>query len=162
MIRLALESSVQSEGLFAFLKEKGIVPVFSVLLTDNAGIRALNARFRGIDSETDVLSFPAVDTAGGILQEIPDGYAEVFPDGHREVQMGDIVLSLERAEAQAAAIGNTFSREVAFLTVHSFLHLIGYDHGTEMDETAMRSRQRAIMNEWDKKVAVKGDSNATK
>jgi len=103
----------------------------SVTFTDNAGIRQLNKRFRGIDSETDVLSFP-------LFEDGPGG-AEF---GH---MLGDIVLSLEKCRAQAEEYGHGFDRECAFLTVHSTLHLLGYDHETGEEEADMRRRQTAIV-----------------
>ena len=104
----------------------------SVTFTDNAGIRQLNNRFRGIDSETDVLSFP-------LFEDGPGG-AEF---GH---MLGDIVLSLEKCRAQAEEFGHGFDRECAFLTVHSTLHLLGYDHvNGEAEEADMRRRQTAVV-----------------
>ena len=107
----------------------------SVTFTDNEGIRELNRVYREKDSETDVLSFPQYDFSAG---ETPD------PDFR--CPLGDIVLSLERARVQAREIGHGYRREVAFLTVHSGLHLLGYDHerSTE-DEEEMCRRQREIM-----------------
>ena len=105
----------------------------SVTFTDNEGIRDLNARFRGIDAPTDVLSFP-------LFEEGPGG-AEF---GH---MLGDIVLSLEKCRAQAEEFGHSFARECAFLTVHSTLHLLGYDHvNGEAEEADMRARQTAIVD----------------
>ena len=107
----------------------------SVTFTDNGGIREKNREFRGIDAPTDVLSFPMYDFRNG---EGP-GPGEIC-------ELGDIVLSLERAEEQAEDFGHSFKREAAFLTVHSVLHLLGYDHvGSEEEELAMRERQRAVM-----------------
>ena len=104
----------------------------SVTFTDNAGIRQLNNRFRGIDSETDVLSFP-------LFEDGPGG-AEF---GH---MLGDIVLSLEKCREQGEEYGHGFDRECAFLTVHSTLHLLGYDHvDGEAQEADMRRRQTAIV-----------------
>ena len=104
----------------------------SVTFTDNAGIRQLNNRFRGIDSETDVLSFP-------LFEDGPGG-AEF---GH---MLGDIVLSLEKCRAQGEEYGHGFDRECAFLTVHSTLHLLGYDHvNNEAKEADMRRRQSEIL-----------------
>ena len=110
----------------------------SVTFTDNEGIRALNRDYRGIDRATDVLSFPQFDFFGG----------ETLPEGGDAVSLGDIVLSLERAEEQAKTFGHSFSRETAFLTVHSVLHLLGYDHERGDEEDAdMRRRQREIMEQ---------------
>ena len=104
----------------------------SVTFTDDAGIRDMNRDFRGIDRATDVLSFPL-----GEFQEL----LEV-----RSVPLGDIVISLETAARQAEEFGHSFEREVAFLCVHSVLHLLGYDHvASEEEELEMRRRQREIL-----------------
>ena len=109
----------------------------SVTFTDNEGIHELNQRFRGVDRPTDVLSFPLLDF---------DGTAEEPPVDELAGILGDIVLSLEMAEKQGEEFGHGTVREVAFLTVHSMLHLLGYDHETgEEDEMEMRERQRVIM-----------------
>lgn len=111
----------------------------SVTLTDNENIRELNKKFRGIDSSTDVLSFPTMDF---------EDTEKLIPG--EPVELGDIVISLEQAKKQAAEIGNTFEREVAFLCVHSMLHLLGYDHVTsESDEKVMFERQKRIMDRFD-------------
>ena len=107
----------------------------SVTLTDNEGIHALNNQYRGIDAPTDVLSFPLVEYES--TEEPPIDEATM---------LGDIVISLERAEEQAEEFGHSFEREVAFLTVHSMLHLLGYDHvNSEAEDEEMRARQRDIM-----------------
>ena len=107
----------------------------SVTFTDNEGIRELNREYRDKDSATDVLSFPLYDFRAG---DEPD---PGFP-----AELGDIVLSLERAAEQAEQFGHSFKREVAFLTVHSTLHLLGYDHElSEEDDADMRRRQKEIM-----------------
>ncbi len=109
----------------------------SVTLTDSEGIQDLNLRFRGIDAPTDVLSFPLFDF---------EGETDEPPVDEIQNMLGDIVLNLERTKAQAEEFGHSFEREAAFLTAHSMLHLLGYDHETgEEDETDMRARQRAIM-----------------
>jgi probable rRNA maturation factor len=102
----------------------------SVTFTDNEGIRIVNNDTRGIDSETDVLSFPMFD---GVV------------DTSVETSLGDILLSLEKAEQQSYTFGHSLEREVAFLVAHSVLHLVGYDHIEEDDEREMRSKQRTIM-----------------
>ena len=109
----------------------------SVTFTDNENIRKLNRKFRGINRATDVLSFPLFDY---------DGTSEEPPINEFKGMLGDIVLSLERAKQQADEFGHSFEREVAFLTVHSMLHLLGYDHETgEEDELEMRRRQSEIV-----------------
>ena len=107
----------------------------SVTFTDNEGIRELNREYRGKDSATDVLSFPLYDFAAG-EQPLPGERAE----------LGDIVLSLERAREQAKELGHSYERETAFLCVHSVLHLLGYDHErSHEEEEDMCRRQREIM-----------------
>ena len=113
----------------------------SVMFTDNEGIRVLNAQHRGIDRATDVLSFP-------MLEYDDDG--EMFDDPgdiEDELCLGDIVISLERAAEQAEEYGHSFEREVGFLTVHSMLHLLGYDHMTEEEEKEMFGFQKEILAE---------------
>lgn len=106
----------------------------SVTLVDNARIRELNADFREIDRETDVLSFPLGDENG----------FEVDPDTDA-ILLGDIVISLERAAAQAEEYGHGFRREVAFLITHSLFHLLGYDHMTPEEETEMFAKQEKVL-----------------
>lgn len=123
----------------------------SVTFTDNERIRELNRQYRQIDSPTDVLSFPLTDYSGESLEPVVD---------EPEVSLGDIVLSLERAAEQAEAYGHSFEREVAFLCVHSVLHLLGYDHETgEEDETDMRRRQTAIMDEMGLTIRTKAPAD---
>ena len=111
----------------------------SVTLTDSENIQDLNVRFRGIDAPTDVLSFPLFDF---------EGETDEPPVDEIKNMLGDIVLNLERTRAQAEEFGHSFEREAAFLTVHSMLHLLGYDHETgEEDEADMRASQRAIMDD---------------
>ena len=106
----------------------------SVIFVDDEEIHQMNNEFRGIDRATDVLSFPLCEA----------GEYEVSPESGC-VPLGDIVISLEHAEAQAAEYGHSFEREVAYLTVHSMLHLLGYDHLDEGPQKAqMRAREEAI------------------
>ena len=101
----------------------------SVLITDNDEIQGLNLEYRGKDAPTDVLSFPLFDEEGILDDE----------------ELGDIVISLERAAAQAEEYNHSLKREVAFLTAHSMLHLLGYDH--ENGEQEMYVKQDEILNE---------------
>lgn len=129
LIRLSVEASLAYEGYRNSCE-------VSVTFTDDEGIRRLNRNFRKIDSATDVLSFPLFDY---------DGSEEPAVD-ELENMIGDIVISLERAQKQAEEFGHSFEREVAFLCVHSMLHLLGYDHvNSEDEELDMRRRQTAIM-----------------
>lgn len=105
----------------------------SVTFTDNEKIHALNREYRNVDRPTDVLSFPLSD-------------GEDYDTDGDAVLLGDIVISLERAQTQAEEYGHSFEREVAFLTVHSMLHLLGYDHETSPeDEREMFARQDEIL-----------------
>ena len=110
----------------------------SVSIVDNEEIRRINRQFRQIDRATDVLSFPMLTFAEG---EEP----ERNEDG--EILLGDIILSLEQAAGQAAEYGHSLRREVAFLTAHSMLHLLGYDHMEPGEEAEMFRRQREILLE---------------
>ena len=118
----------------------------SVTFTDNAGIRELNRKFRNIDRATDVLSFPLFDF---------EGESDEPPVDELVGMLGDIVISLEQAKKQAEEFGHSFEREAAFLTVHSMLHLLGYDHEAGGEEEAdMRRRQREILDRMG--LSVKG------
>ncbi len=108
----------------------------NVLVTDNDGIRAINAASRQIDSATDVLSFPMFSFEPGILPE--DWEPFIDPESGR-VPLGDMCISLERALEQANEFGHSIKRELGYLTVHSILHLLGYDH---LDEGPMKRQMR--------------------
>ena len=131
LIRQAIEATLDFE-------DYGNICEVSVTFTDNEGIRELNNKFRQIDRPTDVLSFPLFDF---------EGESDEPPVDEIMNMLGDIVISLERAKEQADEYGHSFEREVAFLTVHSMLHLLGYDHEiSEEDDKNMRARQSEIMN----------------
>ncbi len=112
-----------------------------VLVTDDAGIRRVNLDMRGVDTPTDVLSFPMFDLSPGDKPSSEDA-----DPATGLVPLGDMCLSLERARAQAGEYGHSSRRELAYLAVHSVLHLLGYDHLDEgpMKEQ-MRGREEAIM-----------------
>lgn len=133
-VRLAMKSIVR-KAIFNTLVYEGFdqdVEV-SVTFTDNEQIRELNKQYRQKDSATDVLSFP-------MFEDITDTM-DINP-----LPLGDIVISLERASVQGHHLFHSIYREVAFLTVHSTLHLLGYDHETsEEDEADMFRRQKEIM-----------------
>ncbi len=113
----------------------------SILITDNEGIHEINKEYREIDSPTDVLSFPILEfDENGVMLEDSGDY-----DGDL-LLLGDIVISLEKAAEQAAEYGHSLEREVGFLTVHSTLHLLGFDHMEEPYTTLMRDREKEIMD----------------
>ena len=109
----------------------------NVLVTDNEGIRAINNAYRKIDKATDVLSFPMFELTAGQLPASWEAYKD--PDTGL-VPLGDMAISLERARQQAAEFGHSARREVGYLTIHSILHLLGYDH---VDEGPMKKQMRA-------------------
>ncbi len=100
-------------------------------MVDDEAIHTMNREYRGIDRPTDVLSFPAAE--GEAVLAIPDGF------------LGDIAISLPRAEAQAEEYGHSLVRELSFLAVHGTLHLLGYDHLTDEDRLRMFTRQDEIL-----------------
>jgi len=104
----------------------------SLVFVDDEYITTLNQQYRGIDGPTDVLSFA--------MLEGPD-----MPGDEDEPMLGDIVISLETAQRQAGEYGHGFNREVAYLTVHGVLHLLGYDHQTPPDKEKMRNQEESIL-----------------
>ena len=123
---IGLDKNIQKTAVKAAkaaAKAEGMKGGASLLFTDDEAVRELNNRYRGLDSTTDVLSFPSGEA--GFL--------------------GDIAISVPRAQQQAEEYGHPLAREVAFLTVHAMLHLFGYDHIEPADEEKMRARQREIL-----------------
>ena len=115
----------------------------NVLLTDDRGIHAINKASRGIDRPTDVLSFPMFSLTPG---ELPEDWSAYLDPETGLCPLGDMAISLERARRQAAEYGHSVSREVGYLTIHSMLHLLGYDHLDEGPEKArMRAREEMIL-----------------
>lgn len=111
----------------------------NILLTDNASIREINNEQRNIDSATDVLSFPYLMIEDGELLVSEEDYY----DGY--LQIGDIVISLERAQEQSVEFGHSYEREIGFLTCHSVLHLLGYDHEEDSEREIMRQKEEAVL-----------------
>ncbi len=107
----------------------------SITIVDNEEIHRINKKFRNIDTATDVLSFPLIDFN-----------KEKLPDKNIKVYLGDIVISIERAEEQAHEYGHSLNRELGFLTAHSMLHLLGYDHIKPDEEKVMFAKQEEILN----------------
>ncbi len=113
--------------------------VVSVTFCDNEYIRGLNKEFRNVDKHTDVLSFPLYEDGDFDELECQNGAI-----------LGDIVISLERAREQAEELGNSFFREVSFLTIHSTLHLLGYDHERSPEDDEIQcGKQREILETLD-------------
>lgn len=118
----------------------------SVTLVDNDEIHEINKSERGIDSPTDVLSFPMLDFDKpndlSYIEKYPQDYFNPETD---ELLLGDIVISLEKVKSQAEAYGHSDKREIAFLVAHSCLHLFGYDHIDENDRMEMEKLQNEIL-----------------
>ena len=113
----------------------------TVTFVDNARIRTINREQRNIDKETDVLSFPLLFATEGTLPALSDADME---DG--KLYLGDIVLSTEKAIAQAKEYGHSPARELAYLTVHSVLHLMGFDHMEEEEQKRMRAMEEKVLS----------------
>ena len=118
--------------------------IINVVLTDDEGIRAVNLSERNIDSATDVLSFPANELTPG---EFDPEVCEWDYDNDA-VYLGDMMISVPRCEQQGEEFGHGYERELMYLTVHSVLHLLGYDHVDEGEmKRQMREREKAIMHD---------------
>ena len=132
-------SSIIGKCIEATLKAENI-PVkceINVLVTNDKGIHAINKESRDIDRPTDVLSFPMFQLEAG---NPPEDWEEYLDIETGMCPLGDMCISLERAVAQAKEFGNSVKREVGYLTIHSMLHLLGYDH---LDEGEMKKQMRA-------------------
>lgn len=119
----------------------------SLVFVDNEEIRKLNREFRNIDRPTDVLSFPMLDyPEGRVFKDVYSNYIfhDEDLDGGRLI-LGDIVLSLEKAEEQSKEYGHSITREACYLATHSVLHLLGYDHMKESEKTVMRKHEESIL-----------------
>ena len=123
--------------------ERVTVPCeINVFVTNDKGIHAINRASRGIDKPTDVLSFPMFQLEAG---NPPSDWEEYLDPETDMCPLGDMAISLERAIAQAKEFGHSTRREVGYLTIHSMLHLLGYDHMDDGPQKAqMRSREEAI------------------
>lgn len=130
LIKKSVKEALAQEG-FSYPAE------VSVSFVDNDAIHKLNLEYREKDKPTDVLSFPMWEK-----EELSDGSAL---DGHA-VTLGDIIISAEKAKSQAEEYGHSLEREICFLSVHSILHLLGYDHETsEEDEAYMKTKQEDVL-----------------
>ena len=128
-IRQCVEATLNAEGITAPCE-------INVLVTDDVGIRGINLASRQIDKATDVLSFPMFNLEPG---NPPTDWEEYLDPETGMCPLGDMCISLERAKAQAKEFGHSVKREVGYLTIHSMLHLLGYDH---LDEGPMKKQMR--------------------
>ena len=111
----------------------------SITLTTPQEIRKINKEYRNIDKETDVLSFPMFEK--NELDEMVQKQKNVIPE-----TIGDIIISIERVQEQANEYGHSFERELAYMVVHGFYHLMGYDHMQEEDKKIMREKEEKVLN----------------
>ncbi len=119
----------------------------NVVLTDNERIREMNRAFRGVDAPTDVLSFPMLTfDSPSDFSHVEDEAVDNFDPDTGELLLGDMMISAEKVLEQAREYGHSVEREYSFLTVHSLLHLCGYDHMEEEDRLLMEQRQAVIMD----------------
>ena len=126
--------TVKSVLQHAVVKEKLENVIFNVIIVDNDFIHELNKNYRNIDRETDVITFA-----------LEDEKDMVAPVGERV--LGDIYISIDKAISQAEEYGHSLLRELSFLAVHGFYHLLGYDHMTEEEEKVMFSKQEEVLHE---------------
>lgn len=143
----SVEKTVEDVALAVLHSEKCPYEAqVNILLTDNEGIRSFNKEYRGIDKETDVLSFPNVsferESDFSIRREEE---ADCFDPDTKELILGDIILSVDKVKEQAVNFGHSQKREFAFLVAHSMFHLCGYDHMTDKEAKVMEEKQEAIL-----------------
>ena len=119
----------------AMEKEKLVDTSFNLIIVDNDYIHELNKNYRGIDRETDVITFAIEDEDTIII-------------GDNERILGDIYISIDRARSQAIDYGHSFLRELSFLAVHGFYHLLGYDHQTKEEEEVMFGKQEEVLESY--------------
>ncbi|MBE6940722.1 MAG: rRNA maturation RNase YbeY [Ruminococcaceae bacterium] len=135
IIRKCVEATLAAENV-------DVPCEINVLITNDRGIRAINKASRNIDNATDVLSFPMFQLEAG---NPPTDWEEYLDAETDMCPLGDMCISLERATAQAKEFGHSVKREVGYLTIHSMLHLLGYDHLDEGEQKKqMRAREEAI------------------
>ena len=139
LVKKAVRAALEAEGV----SESCLV---GAVLTDDEGIRRVNSEFRGVDRPTDVLSFPLNELTPGAFD--PDDCETDPVTG--AVMLGDMMISLPRCEAQGEEFGHGFAHEIRYLSVHSVLHLLGYDHLDEGPmKRQMRAREKEIMGDMD-------------
>ena len=135
IIRKCVDATLYAEGV-------NVPCEINVLVTNDAGIRVINQASRNIDKSTDVLSFPMFELEAG---DPPADWSAYLDEETGLCPLGDMAISLERATAQAKEFGHSVRREIGYLTIHSMLHLLGYDHLDEAQQKAqMRSREEKI------------------
>lgn len=146
-----LETVIKDVIEYTLKEEKLIIDnEVSVIFIDNEEIRKINLEHRGIDNVTDVLSFPMLDyPQNKVFKDVYVNYDFDQSDLYdNTLVLGDVALSLEKSMQQSEEFGHSFIRECAYLTVHSILHLLGYDHIDEGPKNIMRKREEEILNNF--------------
>lgn len=137
--RLVMEAALDSEGC-------PYECTVNLLITDNEGIHEYNKNYRGIDKETDVLSFPNLDfETPADFSKAEEHEADYFDPDSGELILGDVIISADKVKEQAQAYGHEEKREFAFLVAHSMLHLCGYDHMEDGERLVMEEKQESIL-----------------
>ncbi|MDI9513532.1 MAG: rRNA maturation RNase YbeY [Clostridiaceae bacterium] len=137
--------SLLKRAVLLCARQNGFEIPFDVCITlvDNDRMAQMNMEYRNIQAPTDVLSFPLLDFIDGVPDIQP---GDMDPHTNR-IALGDIVISVEKAQEQASSYGHSFEREIAFLSVHGMLHLLGYDHEQPDEEKDMFQRQEEVLKE---------------
>lgn len=137
---------------FALIEEKVKYECeISIIFVDNAMIRKLNSKYRNIDRETDILSFPMLFyPPHKVFKDVYlNKKIDISSFDGEDLVLGDIALSVEKAENQSIEYNHSFEREVIYLIIHSVLHLLGYDHIEDVDKKIMRKREEEILQKFD-------------
>ncbi|WP_298837844.1 rRNA maturation RNase YbeY [Clostridium sp.] len=146
-----LETVIKDVIEYTLKEEKLLIDnEVSVIFIDNEEIKEINKKYRGIDKITDVLSFPMLNyPENKVFKEVYINHKFDESDLYDEkLVIGDVALSLEKSKEQSEEFGHSFIRECAYLTVHSILHLLGYDHMEENQKNIMRKREEEILNNF--------------
>ena len=155
-IELIDDNSFAPEGFLTFAEEvaqaameiEGVENAYaSLMLVTGEEIRVLNRDMRGVDAETDVLSFPEIRyPEGKTAKDAPRALKKAWDPARGQAFLGDIALNLTRAKEQAAEFGHSVEREMGYLTAHALFHLMGYDHMTDEDRKIMREMEKRAMD----------------
>ena len=134
------------EGALKYLGQPERDVEMSLSIVSPQQIRQLNKQFRGVDAVTDVLSFPTIDNPSRGVLNVSDCSSDAINERTGKLNIGDVIICLDRAKEQANEYGHSLKRELCFLSLHGMLHLLGYDHVEIQDEQQMNALQEQILN----------------
>ena len=134
------------EGALKYLGQPARDIEMSLSIVSPEEIQQLNKQYRGVDAVTDVLSFPTVDNPSRGLLDISSFSYDAVNEHTGKLNIGDVIICMERAKQQAVEYGHSLKRELCFLSLHGMLHLLGYDHVEPQDEQQMNALQEEILN----------------